>query len=156
MARYNDEIGHQAAFAGFESGADTIMDNLVAATTVNTDRPLSINRGAAHASSTSGRRWRSPVLLWSRAGEPGKWAFERLLERPAAQPELDLVVMDGYSQAACGEAASRRTYAARCAPAGASAPSRPERDRSAAARRSRPHCRPRLAGRSVLGAVVAS
>ncbi|MET8661647.1 DnaB-like helicase C-terminal domain-containing protein [Streptomyces griseus] len=114
VARHNDEIGHQAAFASFESGAHTIMSNLVAATTsVNTDRPLSINPGRrarierARKTMEEGR-----LLLWSRAGKPGKWAFARLLEQLAAQPELDLVVLDGYGQAAYGEPTEGATFAA--------------------------------------------
>ncbi|WP_228924605.1 DnaB-like helicase C-terminal domain-containing protein [Streptomyces sp. DH7] len=114
VARHNDEIGHQAAFASFESGADTIMGNLVAATTsVNTDRPLSINPGRrARIDRARKAMEQSRLLLWSRAGKPGKWAFAHLMKQLAAQPELDLVVMDGYSQAAYGEPFEGATFAA--------------------------------------------
>ncbi|USQ89867.1 DnaB helicase C-terminal domain-containing protein (plasmid) [Streptomyces phaeoluteigriseus] len=61
VARHNGELGHQALFASFESGTDTIMRNLVAATTSVTPTARSRStRGAAHASNMLVRRWSSP------------------------------------------------------------------------------------------------
>ncbi|MDO0929738.1 DnaB-like helicase C-terminal domain-containing protein [Streptomyces sp. TG1A-8] len=114
VARHNDEIGHRVAFASFESGTDTIMGNLVAAvTSVNIDRPLSIDKGRrARIERAREAMERSRLLMWSRALKTGKWPFENLMEQLAAHPQLALVVVDGYSQAAYGEPSEGATFAA--------------------------------------------
>ncbi|MFL4910886.1 hypothetical protein ACJ6WF_49315 [Streptomyces sp. MMS24-I2-30] len=114
VARHNDEIGHRVAFASFASGTDTIMGNLVAAvTSVNTDRPLSIDKGRrARIERAREAMERSRLLMWSSALKTGKWPFENLMEQLAVQPELALVVVDGYSQAAYGEPSEGATFAA--------------------------------------------
>jgi replicative DNA helicase len=114
VARHNDELGHRAVFASFESGTDTIMRNLVAATTsVNTDRPLSIDKGRrARIDRARVAMEQSRLLMWSFAGKTGRWPFKSLMEQLAAQPELDVVVVDGYGQAAYSEPSAGATFAA--------------------------------------------
>ncbi|MEV6619153.1 hypothetical protein AB0N31_35925 [Streptomyces sp. NPDC051051] len=89
VARHNDELGHRALFASFESGTDTIMRNLVATTSVNTDRPLSINKGRrARIERAREAMEQSRLQLWSRALKTGSWPFKNLMEQLTAQPDL--------------------------------------------------------------------
>ncbi|USQ89868.1 hypothetical protein NFX46_39975 (plasmid) [Streptomyces phaeoluteigriseus] len=54
----------------------------------------------------------SRLQLWSRALKTGSWPFKNLMEQLAAQPDLALVVVDGYGQAAYGEPSEGATFAA--------------------------------------------
>ncbi|MEV5177134.1 DnaB-like helicase C-terminal domain-containing protein [Streptomyces flaveolus] len=114
VARHNDELGHRVLFASFESGTDTIMGNLVAAiTSVNVNRPLSINEGRrARIERAREAMEQSRLQVWSSALKAGSWPFSDLMEQLAAQPELALVVVDGYGQAAYGEPSEGATFAA--------------------------------------------
>ncbi|MER7312442.1 MULTISPECIES: DnaB-like helicase C-terminal domain-containing protein [Streptomyces] len=112
-ARHNDETGHQVALASFESGTDTLMGNLVAAhTSVNTDRPLSINPGRrARIDRARAAMERSNLLLWSAESKSGR-PFTILMEQMKAQPDLDLLIVDGYGPAAHMEPSEGATFAA--------------------------------------------
>lgn len=114
VARHNDELGHRVVFASFESGTDVIMRNLVAAaTSVNTDRPLSIDKGRrARIDRTRAAMEQSRLLVWSFESKTGRWPFKNLMEQLAAQPELDVIVVDGYGQAAYSEPSDGATFAA--------------------------------------------
>ncbi|MFJ9656172.1 DnaB-like helicase C-terminal domain-containing protein [Streptomyces microflavus] len=81
VARHNDEIGHHVAFASFEDGTDTVMGNFLAAhTSVNVDRPRSINPGRrARIDRARAAIERSNLLMWSEAQRPGR-PFENLME----------------------------------------------------------------------------
>lgn len=113
VARHNDEVGHQVAFASFESGTDSITGNLVAArTSVNTDRMLSINSGRRSRIDRAREAMdRSNLLLWSSAQSPGR-PFMTLMEHMNARPDLQLLVVDGYSQASYEEPSEGETFAA--------------------------------------------
>lgn len=100
--------------ATFESGTDTIMSNLVAATTsVNIDRPLSINAGRrARIERARTAMDQSRLLMWSSQLKHGPWPFKELLAQLAARPGLDLVVMDGYGLASFKEPSEGATFTA--------------------------------------------
>lgn len=78
------------------------MNNLVAATTsVNVDRPLTINEGR-HARIERARTEmdQSRLWLWTHGPGSGPWPFRKLAEQLATLPDLDLFVLDGYHLAA--------------------------------------------------------
>ncbi|MFI6125379.1 DnaB-like helicase C-terminal domain-containing protein [Streptomyces sp. NPDC051064] len=113
VARHNDEVGRQVVIASFESGTDTLMGNLVAATTsVNVDRPLSINKGR-RARIERGRTAmeQSRLSMWSSELKAGRWPFRDLSEQLAARPGLDLIIVDGYGLASNDEPSEGATFA---------------------------------------------
>ncbi|MDX3208462.1 DnaB-like helicase C-terminal domain-containing protein [Streptomyces scabiei] len=113
VARHNDEVGRQVSMASFESGTDTLMNNLVAATTsVNMDRPLSIGAGRrARIDRARPRMEQSRLTLWSSQLNAGRWPFQHLIEQLDALPDLDLLIVDGYGLASYGEPAEGATFA---------------------------------------------
>nr|WP_078605633.1 DnaB-like helicase C-terminal domain-containing protein [Streptomyces flavovirens] len=114
VARHNDEGGRQVMIASFESGADTLMGNLIAATTsVNVDRPLSINKGRrARIERARAVMEQSRLSMWSSELKAGRWPFKDLSEQLAARPGLDLIVVDGYGLASHDEPSEGATFAA--------------------------------------------
>ncbi|MCA1224007.1 DnaB-like helicase C-terminal domain-containing protein [Streptomyces sp. 8L] len=114
VARHNDEAGRQVVLATFESGTDTLMGNLVSATTsVNTDRPLSINKGRRiRIQRVRTTIEQSQLLLWSSQLKAGPWSVKDLFERLAIKPGLDLVIVDGYGLASYDEPSQGATFAA--------------------------------------------
>ncbi|MCT9093923.1 DnaB helicase C-terminal domain-containing protein [Streptomyces sp. ASQP_92] len=114
VARHNAEAGHQVIFASFEGGTDTIMSNLVAATTsVNVDRPLSINRGRrARIDDARAAMERSRLRMWSNQLKGGRWPFSNLSKDLTSLPDLDLLVMDGYGIASFQEPSDGATLTA--------------------------------------------
>ncbi|MFB7852418.1 DnaB-like helicase C-terminal domain-containing protein [Streptomyces sp. NPDC056053] len=109
VARHNDETGHHVAIASFQCGADQLMSDYVAATTsVNTDRPLTINKGRrarmerARAAIGQSRLW-----MWDHRGNR---SLENLIKQVAALSNLDLLILDNYHLAASGELVPGATF----------------------------------------------
>ncbi|MFJ2884087.1 DnaB-like helicase C-terminal domain-containing protein [Streptomyces sp. NPDC086796] len=113
VARHNAEVGRHVAIASFESGTDTLMSNLIAATTsVNMDRPPSINKGRrARIERARATMEQSCLSIWSNALKADRWPFEELSKELAVRPGLDLLVMDGYGLASYEEPSAGATFA---------------------------------------------
>lgn len=92
VARHNDEIGHQVAFASFESGTDTTMGYFdVAHTSVNVDRAHSIDPGRrARIDRARAAIERSNLLMRSAALRPGRPFASLMAQLNDGEPQSGL------------------------------------------------------------------
>ncbi|MFJ8856176.1 DnaB-like helicase C-terminal domain-containing protein [Streptomyces sp. NPDC102437] len=109
VARHNDETGHHVAIASFQCVADELMSDYVAATTsVNTNRPLTINKGRrarierARTTIEQSRLW-----MWD---PRGNCSLENLTKQMADLSDLDLLILDSYHLATHGELVPGATF----------------------------------------------